>query len=473
MAELPTVVTLAGLQPQSPASLLAKLVAAVTAINPGYTADLPGSLIEDISSTDVAALALIDSFRVELVNSLTPFGANAFILNQLGQTYGVPIGTQTNTSVYLIFTGPAGFLIGAGFTVSDGTYQYIVQDGGIIGQSGATSPLFAVASIEGTWAVPANTVVNLVTSVPATISPAIMVTNPQAGIPGAADETESQYRSRVLQAGLATAQGIPTFLRTLLGNVTGVQQRLISILQNHGGWEIIVGGGDPYEVAFAIYSALFDINTLVGSVMSVTNITNANPGVVTTLLNYGLAAGTVINIAGVVGTTGVNNTPLTITVIDEKHFSIGIDTTSSGAYVSGGVVTPNPRNIVVNINDYPDTYAVPFVNPPQQSVTINLTWNTSSTNIVSPTAMAQAGTPALIDYINSIYVGQPINLFELQNAFQIATAAIIPTALLTRMIFAVEINGVSVPAESGTGIIPGDPESYFYTDSTMIIIVQS
>ena len=60
MANLPTVVTKDGLQPQSPAAIRTALLAAVAAVRPGYTANLPGSLVEDISSTDVAAIALCD-----------------------------------------------------------------------------------------------------------------------------------------------------------------------------------------------------------------------------------------------------------------------------------------------------------------------------------------------------------------------------------------------------------------------------
>src|SRR6202012_1339950 len=146
------------------------------------------------------------------------------------------------------------------------------------------------------------------------------------------------------------AQGMPRFFKTLVALVSGVQPRLISVLQAPGGWEMIVGGGDPYEVAYAIFTALFDINTLVGSTLAVTGITNANPGVVTTDLNHGYTTGQVINIAGAVGISGVNNTPLTITVLSQTTFSIGIDTTSSGTWTSGGVVTPNFRNITTAIN---------------------------------------------------------------------------------------------------------------------------
>ena len=245
--------------------------------------------------------------------------------------------------------------------------------------------------------------------------------------------------------------------------MSGVQPRLISVRQNSGGWEVICGGGDPYQVAYAIYTALFDVSTLGGSILSVLGITKANPGVVTTNLNHGFITGQVINISGVVGMTQVNNVPLTATVISEKSFSIG-DTSAFGTYVSGGTITPNLRNQSVSINDYPDTYLIPFVTPPQQLVTISLTWDTSSTNFISSAAVAQLGAPALVAYVNSVPVGAPMNLFQLQNAFQEAVASIVPTALLTRMVFSVSINGVGVSPAAGTGIIAGDPESYFFTN---------
>ena len=77
-----------------------------------------------------------------------------------------------------------------------------------------------------------------------------------------------------------------------------------------------------------------------------------------------------------------------------------------------------------------------------------------------------------IYYVNSVPVGQPMNLFELQAVFQAATVSILPNQLLTRMVFTVQINGVTVSPESGTGIIAGDPESYFYTTQTAITVSQ-
>ena len=469
---LPLVFSSTGVLPASPATLRAALLTSVAATNPGYTANLPGSLIENVSSTDVGAILLCDSALVELVNSLTPYGANPFVLSELGQCLGVAIGGATNTSVFVVFTGPNGYIISPGFTVSDGTYQYVVPDGGVIGSGGVSPALFAVAILQGAWAVPAATVTQLVTSVPSTIN--LSVTNPASGTPGdPVGETEEQYRSRVLDANLAVSQGTTRYLKTLLAEVPGVQARLISVRQANGGWEIICGGGDPYAIAGAIFDSIFDLNDLVGSVIEITGITNANPGVVTTNLNHGLTTGQAnVDIAGVVGMTGVNGGPYTVTVITETTFSFGVNTTSSGAYVSGGVVTPNTRNVAVSISDPPDVYLITYVNPPEQAVTIDVTWNTNSPNFVSAAAIAQLGAPALADYVNALGVGVPMNLFELQTTFQEAISSVLAPQLLTRMVFTVNINGISTSPSAGTGIIAGDPESYFLTTVPSIIITQ-
>lgn len=471
MTDIPIVVTAAGLQPTPPATIQQNLIALVAATNPGYTATLPGSLIEDISSTDVGAIVLCDSALVELINALTPYASNAFTLNQLGEIYGVTLGQPTNTSVYVTFYGPPGFVIAKGFTVSDGTYQYVVQDGGIISSGGSTPPLFCLALLSGSWVIPSGTVTSLITSVPSALSPPLSCTNLEPGTPGGAAETQESYRSRVLQAGLAASQGMATYLKTLLNNVSGVQPNLVSVLQiGGGGWEIIVGGsGDPYQIAYAIYQALFDVSTLVGSTLLVSNITAATTGVVTTTLNHGYVTGESVTLAGVNPSTYNGTYP--VIVISENTFSIG-NTSGFGAYVSGGVCTPNARNQLISINDYPNTYVIPFVVPPEQTVTMVVTWNTSATNPVSSAAMAQLGAPALMAYVNSLSPGQPMNLFELISVFQLATASVLPTQLLTRLVFTVSINGVGVSPEAGTGIIPGDPESYFYSTLASFNIVQ-
>ena len=464
-ASLPTVIGKEGLLPQSPASLRDQLLTNVGSESPGYTARLPGSLIDDISGTDIASIALCDQFRVDLVNSLTPYGANPFLMNQIGVMVGVSQGPATLTNVGVVFSGSVGFVISAGFTVTDGVYQYVAQDGGIIGASGNSASIYCVATELGVWTIPAGTVTDLVTSVPTGIT--VTCTNPLPGVPASEAETEASYRVRCLQAMRASAQGMPSFAKTLINEVTGVTTRLISLRQQvGGGWQIVVGGGDPYQVAYAIFQGILDVSTLVGSVMAIENITNANPGVITTVLNHGYKNGDNPVANGVLGMVAINGLVQTVTVIDEKNYSVGFDTSGMGAYTLGGVLTPNNRNNYVPIIQYPDVYQIIFVSAPKQTVSISVLWNTTATNFVNDAAIQQLAAPALADYVNGIAVGNPINLFQLDSVFQAAIASVLSPDLLTRMVFAVSINGVGVAPSAGTGIIAGDPESYFLTDAT-------
>ena len=394
---VPLVMGPSGPVPTAAASLLQTLTTQVQSTNPDYTNNLPGALIEDISSTEVAGLMQMDQARVDAVNSVTPYGANASILSQQGVMLGLPQGLSSNTSVYVEFTGSAGYVLPAGFLVSDGTYQYALQDGGVIGTGGTSSPLYAVATQSGTWAVPAGTVTQIITSVPSGYS--LTVTNAAAGTPGTGAESVQDYRSRVLQATQVAGQGSPAYAKTLLWATLGVTQRLVSIQQVVGGWEVICGGGDPYAVALAIYKGFIDITGIQGS-------------------------------------------------------------------------TTSARNVTVSLIDPPNVYSLVFVNPPQQVVTGTVTWNTTLPNFTAGTQVDQLAAPALVSYINSIIVGQPMNLLEATNAFQTAVASVSPSQYLTTLTFSMLINGVSVSPEAGTSIILSDPESYFYPAANGITVTQ-
>ena len=470
MEPLPTVIGPAGMIPLTPTDIQQNILSQVDTTVPGWQTRLPGVLGENMTSVEVLGIAQCDSARVETVNSLTPRGANAWLLQQLGDIYGVPLWEETNTSVYVVFTAPnnPGFVIPAGFTVSDGVYSYVVQDGGAIGSGGQSLPLFCVATLAGAWSIAPGTVTEITTSVPLTVSP-LTCSNPYSGTPSTGAPSETQYRSTVLTAGKAAALGMPSFVKTQLLNVPGVQPNLISVQQQSGGgWMIIVGGtADPYQIAWAIYRGIGDVSSLVGSQMTVANITNAANAQVTTVLNHGFSTGQIVYVNGItVGMLGINGQPLTVTVIDEKNFTTGFNSVLAGPYEGGGVVTPNFRNNFVALQDYPDVYVIPFVAPPLQTVTMAITWNTIETNFVNVGAISQLAAPAISSYVNSIYAGQPMNLFVMQSIFQTAVASILPAQLLTRLIFEVSINGVGVAPLAGTGEFVGDIESYFSADPT-------
>ena len=393
----PLNITEAGAIPTPPATLNALIIENVSAIVPDYTANLPGTLIEDLSSTVTAAAVQIDQGRVDAVNSLAEPTMSPYVLNQLGQAEGIPQGQATNTSAYVVFSGPAGYLIVPGFLVSDGTHQYAVQDGGTIGSSGSSSPLYVVATQSGIWTPGANTITQIVTSVPSGYT--LTVTNPNSGTPGSSPQSVASYRSQIMQSRISTVQGTASTIRTLVGQVAGVNPRLISVLQASGGWEVIVGGGDPYEVAGAIYQGVLDLGSIVGSL-----------------------------------------------------------TTS--------------RNITVTITSPPNSYNVTFVSPPNQVVTLTATWNTTLVNFTGGGQVNQLAQPALTSYLNSIQVGQPINLLEATAVFQNAVSSVLDPSDLSTLDFTVYINGVETSPDAGTSVIPGDPESYCSATATAVTVVQ-
>lgn len=394
-------ITTAGAIPLTPAALNTELVAGAVALAPGLTTTLPGALIEDLSSTATGALVVQDQASSDLINSVSPLTANEVILYQLGQVYGVEQGIGSNTSVYVTFSGSPGFVINKGFIVSDGTRQYVTQDAAIIsgpGPIGASLATFCLAVDQGSWAIPAGTVVVLVSSVPKTVI--LSCTNGATGIPGAESQSLAAYQAQVIQAGLAVATGTPKFLKTAVGNVPGVQPRLVSMRQTSGGWQVIVGGGDPYQVANALYQSLFNIQDL------------------------------------------------------------------KPATTLGSTET-------IAINDAPDTYEIVFVVPGQQSVGMTVTWNTTSTaSFVSNAVVVSLVQPAIVDYVNSITVGEKMSLLKLQDVFISAVAGSIPEGEISKLQFVVTIGGIVVNPPSGGVLISGDPEAFFFAAKADISVVQ-
>jgi hypothetical protein len=267
---LPTLITSAGLTERTPAELSADVVAAITILRPGYTANLPGNLIDDFVGTQLGFLSQAETARSDIIASVSPFGANIPLIYALGSERGLVKGGAANTSVYVTFTGTVGYVISTGFVVSDGSHQYAVKTGGVIGSSGSVI-LYCLALSEGSWAIPANSVTSLITSVPGSI--ALTCINALDGLAGESAETVEAYRARVLEAGLSSSVGMARQLRTLLNAVTGVQSRLIGIKQGNNGWKIIVGGGDSYEVANAIFNSVFDPTVLIPSIYPARNVT--------------------------------------------------------------------------------------------------------------------------------------------------------------------------------------------------------
>lgn len=403
MSDLPIIMTQAGAQPTPPKTLLANLINKVAEKVPDYTANLPAGLVTDLASTAMGAVALLDQGRVDLINSCSPYGANIPLLMQLGNIYGVQQGKGTNTSVYVVFSGLPGFAIPKGFTVSDGNNQYYVVHDAVMPASGQTEPLYCLATSEGSWAVPEGSVSQIITSVPK--SQTITCTNLTAGLPGTGEQSYSSYRAQVMQAGMYGVQGTPDCFRTELEKVTGVQANLLSFRQGAlGKWVAVVGGGDPYEVAYAIYKAVPDISVLTNDV--------SNP---------------------------------------------------SGSEV---------EKKTVDISVYPDTYTLPFVVPSSQNTSAFIIWNTVLTTYIDPDGISNAVRQPVADYINSIAVGKPVNLYQIQGIFLKAVQDLVPASLMSMIQVQIGISGAIKPPDDNSSLVYGDTYAYFSTSASQIQVNQ-
>jgi hypothetical protein len=387
----------AGATPTPPATLNALLIQAVAAVVPGYTV-LPAGLIEDLTSTGTGILATIDQARVDSVNNITPVSMSPYWLAQYGQMLGLPQGQPTNTSVLVVFSGSVGYVVPAGFIVSDGTYQYVLQaPGTVIGSNGSSTAVNCIANQSGSWTPAANTVTQIVSSVPAGYT--LTCNNPNAGTAGGAAESVQSYRSRLMGAMTVTAQGYAQFLTTLLQAIPGVIPRLVSIPAVTNGWKVICGGGDPYVVAGTIYLGTLDLSTLQGS--------------------------------------------------------------STNAY-----------NVLVNIVSPPNVYPIVYVNPAAATTTVTVTWNTNIPNFGSQQSVQTLAAPALVNYINSIPVGNPLNLLEMNAVFSQAVAPVLPSANITTLSYTVLVNGTQVSPGAGTQLIASGDDQYFLAASNAVTVTQ-
>jgi hypothetical protein len=161
--------------------------------------------------------------------------------------------------------------------------------------------------------------------------------------------------------------------------------------------------------------------------------------------------------------TAVSDNGLTVTAAQ-------IQGTTYPAYVGGAQLAVSPRNIVVTINDVPDTYTITFITPPSQTVGVTVAWGTNAPNLISANTVAQAIQPVVYQYINSLVVAQPINTLQLNNLIQTAVQNIIPIQYLSNLVYTFTISGQQVATED---LIYGDPEGYFLTSLSQITVTQS
>ena len=104
---------------------------------------------------------------------------------------------------------------------------------------------------------------------------------------------------------------------------------------------------------------------------------------------------------------------------------------------------------------------------------MTVTWGTSAPIVVACAAVAELAVPALVDYVNAVFVGQPMNEITMDSVFRDAVSSVLPPEFLISLVFAIAINGVGTAVTRGTRIVEGDPESYFLAEAPGSSVVQA
>ncbi len=120
-------------------------------------------------------------------------------------------------------------------------------------------------------------------------------------------------------------------------DITQANPGVVTTATNHG-----LTTGD--EVNIQDVTGMIEVNFSV----EITAITNADPGEVTTSTDHGLTTGDLVTLKNVAGMSEVNNQSFTATVTGATTFTIGVDTTDFGVYISPtGLVIKVPFTVTV------------------------------------------------------------------------------------------------------------------------------
>ena len=179
-----------------------------------------------------------------------------------------------------------------------------------------------------------------------------------------------------------------------VGTLSGVTNAAIAVFTTVAAHGLVAG--EVISISGVVGMISVDSRTISG-------ITNANPGVFTTTASHGFQVGNTVVISGVVGTSGVNGTFLINTTPALNTFSISlagvpVDTTASGAWVSGGTAVVN----YAVANTVNDTFVV-ATTPLVTTFTVT-TYQDVQLNTSTWTAYTSGGTVTKAMYGNNVTI---------------------------------------------------------------------
>lgn len=237
--------------------------------------DIQANLID----TSVAVISQFENLMETLFNGYSMSGSDDMLFRMQAEELGLRQKSEFKSQVVLEFTGLPGDIIPRGVKCSDayGEYEFETQETIIIGDLGKASVL---ALGEAEVSLPANKINTIVT----TINPGVVVNNNSASLPRIDEESFEDFKARSQARLRSPRMGGRLHAETLLKGIEGVNPRLVSFNcvdytirdedNSHEdvetfyrlvGIEAIVGGGDEYQVALALYKSFFETQKLLSN----------------------------------------------------------------------------------------------------------------------------------------------------------------------------------------------------------------
>ena len=97
-------------------------------------------------------------------------------------------------------------------------------------------------------------------------------------------------------------------------------------------------------------------------------------------------------------------------------------------------------------------------------------WATESANYLTDATIASLVTQPVINYVNGIFAGKPMNINNVKDVFLQAINSTLDMSLISTLNVIVTVNGIITSVDAGTNIISGDPYSYWYIASGGVIV---
>lgn len=226
----------------------------------GFT-NLPSGIQNNLLDESVIVISEIQDMLSNVMNSVSPLYANNFMVLELGEAFGLKIKDKTLPNTTITFYGLAGVVIPEGLEISneDSSKKFVTTKSDIINASGQVSIYCEGADYYNT-PTPANTLTVMLNQVLNVTS----CTNLNDAVETTPAEPISEFRTRFQNRALANRSGTVATLNDELKKVEGTVDRLCTYKASQiveegvskAVLEVIVGGGDDYQVALAIFNSV-------------------------------------------------------------------------------------------------------------------------------------------------------------------------------------------------------------------------